>query len=333
MNRLRHYLSRVKSLDVRNMLVVTTAVATESGKSRLVILLDMILCSIVYQAGYLDFQEFEFWSLNRSERRTWITSGNANLIVVKYNQRPHRYKFSDKIAFNRLFGSYLGREWLDVRESTAVEMQRFLTRHGGVMAKRIDGMGGAGIRKYHAGEIDDVELFRAELLTNEQYLVEALIIQHPRMATLSPSSVNSLRMITFFDGDTVHVMEAVLRMGNGAEVDNYARGGMYTVLDEVTGVAPFAAFDRFAHKFSEHPATGTPITGFEVPLYQDVLSMLDAVSRVVPQIPYVGWDVAIAENGPLIIEGNYNTGVFQMKPSLSGIRTGLLPRFRSVIDF
>ena len=333
MQRIRHYLSRLKSLNVRNMFVVAASLSALSGKPRLIILLDMIVCSVVYQAGYLDYQEFEFWSLSGSERRTWITSGNANAIVIKYNQRQFRDQFIDKLTFNKLFNSYLGRAWLDVRETSTAELRQFVSTHGSVMAKRLDGMGGDGIRKYLASDIVNFDDFRSRLLADEQFLLEAFIAQHSTMAALCPTSVNSLRMITFFDGTKVHLMEAVLRLGNGADVDNYAQGGMYTVIDETTGIAPFGAFDKDANTFSTHPLTGVSIIGFRVPMFNDVLALLDKVARIVPQIAYVGWDVAIGEDHPIIIEGNYNTGVFQMKPSLTGNKTGLLPRFREVIDF
>ena len=333
MNRIRHYLSRLKSLDVGNFFTVSGAVSRESARPQLFILIDMAYCSVVYQAGYLDYQEFEFWSLTRRERRTWITSGNANSIVIRYNQRAFRNRFADKLTFNPLFDQYLGRSWLNVRESTATELKQFVMTCGTIMAKRVDGMGGAGMSKHRAVDIHDFEEFRMKLLAQHQYLVESFITQHAVMASLSPASVNSLRMITFYDGTTVHVMEAVLRIGNGAEVDNYARGGMYTVLDEKTGIASYGAFDKYANTFDLHPLTGTSIIGFQVPLYAQVLDLLDTIARVVPEIQYVGWDVAIGEHSPIIIEGNYNTGVFQMKPSLTGNKTGLLPRFREVIDF
>ena len=333
MKRIRHYLSRLRTLDVKNMGAVAKAVAVESGRPRIVILFDMAWCSVVYQAGYLDYQEFEFWSLSARERRTWITSGNANSIVVKYNQRDYREQFWDKPKFNARFREYLGRDWLDVRESGVAELEAFVRRNGVVMAKRIDGMSGAGVTKHSAADIHDYGAFHADLLANHQFLVETFLTQHPVMASLSPTSVNSLRMITFFDGSDVHVMEAVLRMGNGADVDNYGRGGMYTVIDEKTGVAHYGAFDKYANTFAAHPISGTSIVGFQVPLYDQVLALLDTVSRIVPQIPYVGWDVAIGEHGPVIIEGNYNTGVFQMKPSLTGSKIGLLPKFREVIEF
>ena len=314
------------------MLAVARAVSAESGKSRALILLDMVWCSVVYQAGYLDYQEFEFQLLDGAERSTWITGGKANSIVVRYNQREHRNKFIDKSVFNGIFDAWLGREWLDIRESTVEQLESFVRRHGAVMAKVTDSLMGIGIEKHNSTDITDYGQFRDRLLANRQFLVEEFITQHPVMAALSPSSVNTLRMITFFDGAEVHVLEGVLKIGNGADVDNYGQGGMYTVLDE-TGTAPHPAFDKLSRIYSVHPLTGTPIVGFRVPLYERVLSTLKEVGRVVPEIPYVGWDVAIAPDGVVLIEGNYNTGVFQMKPSLTGVKTGLLPHFRAVIAF
>jgi hypothetical protein len=53
----------------------------------------------------------------------------------------------------------------------------------------------------------------------------------------------------------------------------------------------------------------------------------------VPALPYIGWDIAITPERPVVIEGNHNTGVFQSKPSVSGIRRGLLPRYRAAMRF
>jgi len=64
-----------------------------------------------------------------------------------------------------------------------------------------------------------------------------------------------------------------------------------------------------------------------------VVALVDAVAREVPEIRYVGWDFAVTPMGAAVIEGNYNTGVFQLKPSVTGVREGLLPLYRSVIGF
>ena len=330
MKRIRYYLTRLAGLDHRNMRRVAAEISRETSRPRLVILLDMIYCSLVYQAGYLDYQEFEFHLLSRAQRGTFITGGKANSIVVAHNQRAHRHKFIDKSEFNALFAPYLGRAWIDVRSTDAAGLESFVREHGSVMAKVTDSLMGQGIEKVVADRVDDYDALHTTLLERRQFLVEEFITQHPSMAALCPTSVNTLRMITFFDGTDVHVLEGVLKMGNGADVDNFGQGGMYTVL-EADGTAAYPAFDKLAKTYARHPLTDEPIVGFRVPLYAQVEQMLRDAARVVPEIPYVGWDVAVAPDGPVLIEGNYNTGVFQMKPSLTGIKTGLLPRFREVI--
>jgi hypothetical protein len=107
---------------------------------------------------------------------------------------------------------------------------------------------------------------------------------------------------------------------------------MYTLLD-TDGVARHPAFDAAGGAFAVHPLSGTPIVGFRVPLYAEVRALLERVAPVVPEMPYIGWDVAIGPDRPMLIEGNPNSGVYQLKPSLSGVRTGLLPAYRAAMHF
>ena len=47
----------------------------------------------------------------------------------------------------------------------------------------------------------------------------------------------------------------------------------------------------------------------------------------VPQVGYIGWDVAITEKGACLVEGNEFPGVFQIKPSYMDKPEGILPRY------
>jgi hypothetical protein len=153
------------------------------------------------------------------------------------------------------------------------------------------------------------------------------------MMRLNPTSVNTLRIVTYLDeAHVVHTLARVLKIGNGGEVDNFKAGGMYTLLDE-QGVVQFPAIDGDDRVFEVHPVSGTPIIGFEVPNWLAVQNLVDTIAQEVPQIRYVGWDIAVTPEGAAVIEGNYNTGVFQLKPSATGVRQGLLPLYRSVIGF
>lgn len=331
MNRIKYYFRRLKSLDYKNMIRTAKEIAKKNHKFSFFIFIDMIWCSIFYQSGYIDYYEFEFYLLNRKERQTFITGGIANSIIVKYNQKEFRHLFADKVNFNKTFKDYIGRDYLDIREASIEEVNAFLLRHEFFMAKAIDSLMGHGVEKFESKEIENVEAFVAKRLENRQFLFEEYFIQHPELSRLYPDSVNTIRMITFFDGKDVHILEGVLKLGNGGNLDNFGAGGMYTVLSD-DGLVQYPAFDKNDIAYKQHPITHQDLIGFKIPLYEDVCELLDKAARVVPEIQYVGWDVAISATKPVLIEGNYNTGVFQMKPSLTGVKTGLLPKFSSIIE-
>lgn len=332
MKRVKYYLARLRSLDTANMRRVAGEISQRTGRSRLSILIDMVRCSIRYGAGYLDYEEYEFYLLNANERATFMTSTHFDRIAARHNEPAYRHLLADKAEFNALFDRFLGREWLDARTATPEQIAAFLARHPVVMVKQPDSVHGHGVSRREAADVTDPAAFRDSLLASGHILIEEFIAQHPDLAALAPRSVNTLRVITYFDGERLHVLASALKLGNDADVDNFGSGGMYTILDE-EGVARYPAFDIRSRTYEKHPLTGKPIVGFRVPRYDEILRTLDEAARIVPQVRFVGWDVAVLPDGVAIVEGNWNTGGFQMKPSLTGVTTGLMPRFREVIDF
>ena len=330
--RVKYFFWRASNVDWENLFRIAGRLSRTTWKPRWLIALDMIWSAAVHETGFTDYQDWDFHLLKHRDRVTYMTHPKSNHIAQLVNQKPFRHYFADKSEFVKLFAKYVGRDTLDVRTATDAALKAFVERHGSVMVKVLDKDGGQGIERREAADITDYAAFRASLLENRQFLIEQVIPQHPEMAALNPSSVNSLRIVSYFDGSEVHILARVLKMGNGDVIDNFAHGGMYSMLDE-DGVALHAAFDVAGDAYEIHPISGIRIPGFQVPLYPQVLDLVDEIARIVPQIPYVGWDIAISPDRPVVIEGNYNPGVFQAKPSLTGTKTGLLPLYRDVIGF
>lgn len=294
---------------------------------------DMLWAAVRHETAFQDYFDWDFHLLTRRERETFMTHPKSNHLALRLNAVEHRATFADKARFNVRFAPYLGREWLDLRTASHDELAAFLTRHERVVAKIADSLGGDGIAAYSSAEISDVEAFRSDRLAHRQVLLEQFLTQHSEMARLNASSVNTLRIVSYLDDAGVaRTLARVLKMGNGGDVDNFSDGGMYTMLDE-HGVAHFAAFDGAGRVFREHPLSGTSIIGFAVPNWDAVQALVDALAHEVPEIRYVGWDIAITPGGAAVIEGNYNTGVFQLKPGATGVREGLLPVYRAAIGF
>jgi hypothetical protein len=331
--RARFFVRRIVHFDSDRVLQFARQSARLSKAPLWWVVVDMVWCSVRYETTFENYSEWDFRILKGRERKTYMTDPKSFHLSRRLNDNSQRAIFDDKLEFATRFGDELGREWLDLRQTDAAAFADFVERHPRIIAKNPGGVGGNGITLVDSSEIADPTGYREALISAGQTLVEEVLVQHPHMARLYPGSVNSLRMVSYLDPDgDVHVLAGVLKIGNGGVIDNFSNGGMYTMLD-ADGRALHAASDEEGRPFAEHPATGIPITGFEVPLYDEVLALVDRLARRVPAFPYIGWDIAITPTGPVVIEGNHNSGVFQSKPSVSGIRRGLLPQYRAAMRF
>jgi hypothetical protein len=57
-----------------------------------------------------------------------------------------------------------------------------------------------------------------------------------------------------------------------------------------------------------HPVTGVAFDGFQLPYWAEVRDLVTRGARAFEKLPALGWDVAIAEDGPILIETNWQFG-------------------------
>ncbi|KHK97339.1 hypothetical protein LK09_11065 [Microbacterium mangrovi] len=329
--RLRYLGDRARRLKASNLVEFAKQSKGSSRALLPVIIADMLWCSVRYEMGFRDYAVWDIRLLKGRERATWMTHPKAFRLNKTLNAPESRALMEDKQRFYADFADVIRREWIDAREASVDDLAAFLDGQERILTKVPDGLGGSGIAMHSVADIDDVAAWRDARLADGQTLVEQVLTQDAAMASLYPDSVNTVRLITYLDPQGVfHVIAGVLRIGNGNVIDNFAGGGMFTMLDD-DGVALYPAVDKHSHIFRTHPVTGTAIAGFAVPRYDEIVTMVDGLARRIPQIPYVGWDIAITPDGPAVIEANHNSSVFQMKPTVSGVRTGLLHRYREAI--
>ena len=329
MQRVKYIIKRIVQLDYKNMFKIAGKLSKKTGKSKFVLLLDIMWCGLVYQAGYYDYQEFEFYNLNKQERKTYLTRGKNNEIVRRFNDKSHFHKFEDKVEFNGIFEKYLKRDWMYL-DNNYEEFLNFIKSHDAIIVKPVDATGGTGVEKYVYKSDEDSKNLYNKLLANKQLLVEECIKQHTDMNKLYEKSVNTLRMFTFIKYGKAHFLQAILKVGNGGVIDNFSSGGMYTYVDD-EGIVFAPAIDREDDIYNEHPISKCKIVGFKVPMFDEAIALVKECATVVPEIAYVGWDVAISEKGPVIVEGNCFPGVYQVKSSLSNKKEGLIPKYNEVM--
>ena len=332
MGKLNYLFKRIIQMDYKNMIKIAKNISKKIKKNYILILFDMVRCGFKYQAGYYDYQEFEFYNLNKKQRETYLTRGKNNEIIKKFNEKSKFYIFDNKDEFYKTFNKFLKRKWMELDGNNKDEFVKFLKENKIAIVKPVDGEGGKGVEKIEYTSDDACEELYNKLINNNQTIVEQCITQNKELNNLYSKSVNSLRMFTFYKDGESHFLQAILKIGNGGVVDNFSSGGMYTYLDE-NGVVYVEAIDRLDNIYNEHPISKCPIVGFRVPMFKEAVELVKEAAKVVPEIGYVGWDVAIGENEPIMIEGNCYPGVFQVKPSLAKNKEkmGLIPKYNRIM--
>jgi len=330
MGKIKYLIKRILKMDYKNMFRIAKAISKKAKKNTFMIVIDMIRCGIKYQAGYYDYQEFEFYNLNKEERKTYLTRGKNNEIVKKFNDRTSFHKFENKAEFNSIFNKYLKRNWMVLNDNNYSDFEKFLKDNKSIIVKPIDDEGGNGVEKFvYSDDLDCKELYN-KLISNGQLLIEECIKQHEDMNVLYEKSVNTMRMFTFYKNGKSYFLQAVLKIGNGGVVDNFSSGGMYTYVSDA-GDVYVEAIDKNDNIYHTHPISNHKIVGFKVPMFKEAVELVKESAKVIPEVAYVGWDVAISENGPVIVEGNCFPGVFQVKPSLVDKKEGLIPKYNEIM--
>lgn len=273
-------------------------------------------CFLRYGCGLSDYLSYEFWNKTAEQRREYVTIKDTDAFYSEVCPIQYKDFFSRKDQFLVNFAPYIARSFFTPAKGDLPQMERFLQGKEEVMVKPVDGLGGHGVHKQRVAEIGDTAAFYRELAEGGLFL-EELIVQHEEMAELCPSSVNTIRVMTVNAGGKAEILYAGLRVGAGADVDNFHAGGMGVHVNIGTGKLEGSAINKSGERFEEHPITGIHFDGRQLPMWDEVRRICLEASAVNPNIHVVGWDVAITPEGPTFVEGNRRPG-FDLPQMTSG---------------
>lgn len=334
MGRLGYILGRVVRMDYGELFRTVGTVHKITGKNRPAVFADIVHCGLKYGAGFNDYLLCEFYNLTPEQRATYVTR-SVNNTMVKLLNDPEYYRFFDyKSTFYRTFADFIGREWLEFSGATREQLADFIRGKDAVIVKPDDGTGGKGVEKLSLADFSGADELFDKLKEDRIGVVEEVLKQHPDLDRLNPYSINTLRVVTIRNDSGGHILYAHLRVGNGGRpVDNLHSGGMFAPIDIDTGVIQYPAYDKDRKTYEKHPMTGVAIQGLRIPLWEQAKEMCLRASEVVPQMRYVGWDVAVTPERPVLVEGNNLPGydILQMPPHTPD-KIGMLPRFREFVD-
>lgn len=186
---------------------------------------------------------------------------------------------------------------------------------------------GSGFRSYSKeagklvsnGQSCSLEQFRTELVApgTEPLVVQERVFDHPALSKLSASNgLQTLRLVTRKseegDGEHVELVFFILKLlASGNETDNFdggKSGNLIAFGDPANGTLKAAIAGRSDRlglaEITRHPKSNANLAGFQVPLWSESLDLAAAAHRSFDKLGVIGWDLALTETGPKLLEGN-----------------------------
>lgn len=175
---------------------------------------------------------------------------------------------------------------------------------------------GSGVRIVNL--IDGVDTISGENLSDlfdryeRDYLIEEVICQHERMDALNPTSLNTIRVLTYRNGMNVYVVYTVIRIGRkGKTIDNESAGGISARINPDGKLAKYA-YGAPGDDNIEFTDSGVRLEGYEIPSYLKMLEFVKEQHLFLPWFDLIGWDIAINYDGdPVVIEFNITPDLSQ----------------------
>lgn len=271
-------------------------------------------------------------------------------VIYRLNNYKFRHAYVDKGVYDTFFPdvnrpktivkSINGYYYDDHGPIRAEDALRICdTLDGAVIKPTLEGMWGEGVRVFESqngilNDGDSVEALIRKYGTN--FIIQEKVRQHSGMSRLNPTSLNTLRVLSYRDGNEVFILYAVVRIGRKDKVvDNETAGGINADVDLVSGRIKDCAYGTPKEKKIYKTDSGTELKGYQIPSFHAALETVKSLHLRLPYFNLIGWDFGIDEDGrPVMIEWNRAPDLSQTAhgPAFGDFTEDIFKRIKSLPD-
>ena len=280
---------------------------------------DMCHETLLHGTFYEEYTVYDFAHKTDEQRRLYLTDALRDKLCRRINSRKGERIIADKFLTYKYFQQYYHRHiWLIDDNTDHEQIAEAGMCNGRLVAKPPRSCGGNGVHLVTASSIDE---WKETIKSLKGFVVEEPIEQDAFMARWNSSSVNTVRMNTILRNGEVKQFAPFLRTGRiGSFVDNGAKGGLFASIDAATGVICTDGYDETGTAHTSHPDSGTPYLGTAIPQWQELLDLTAAMAQSMPDMVYIGWDMALTPDGWEPVEANRGEFIAQQITLNRGLR-------------
>ncbi len=276
--------------------------------------------------NHISLGEYEwtgYSELDDAQKRSVSTLWTRAEFRKAYTDRRYICLLMNKYIFSKVFSDFYGRRCMLSRGADTASLRDLAGDTGKIVYKPSCKGQGKGVRVLacadEAEALDSLELIRR----SGDGIIEEYIVQHDTLARVNPGAVSIIRFYTVCAPSGSYLFAPVLTTAIEKDISNGCQDALTAMIDIRTGEVITDAVDQ--NKLTDHaahPVTGAAFKGLKMPFWEESIEMMRRAVPLASRISNIGWDVAVTENGPLIIEANtipgFNTAQYRGYGWLTG---------------
>ncbi len=287
--------------------------AKRNNRNKTMVFIDMVYNYLFYGVFPQEYYHYGFYKKSAKDKKTYFTT--RHYVKRRRELSNSAYEnsvFLDKYIFSKVFNDLYGRECMEINRYTSKsDVIEFMKKAGKAVYKPLEACEGRGIRSYSVSDYDNIEKLADDILSGNKgnALLDEWLEQSAEMSKFYKDGVNCIRVYTFIHNDHFEFLDAKVSFGTTSDIVNATiNGNLFATVDVNTGIITSDLTDYTLVLYEEHPVTHFKAKGTQLPCWDEVLELAKKAAYRVPQVAYVGWDIALTTSGPVLIEGNHCGG-------------------------
>jgi len=255
-----------------------------------------------YKLDINDYRKCNYINLSEDVKDDFLTKDKYNKLIRYLNNDSYSKALENKNMFYQLFDKYIGRNYIDLRISSFNEFKKFVENKNSVIAKRIVTCDGEGINRIIVKGNNNLKSTYKYLLKNKQFIIEEELSQANILNKINPYTLNVVRFTTLLKDGRVYIIGSSLITNNGDE-DIITSNNIVMDLDEKGNIIGNGV-SKDGKVYTKHPRTKVKFAGQVIPNMKRAMKIVSIASRQVPEVRFIGWDIAIEEHKVVLIGCN-----------------------------
>lgn len=249
-----------------------------------------------------EYFKYSFYNLKNRYRKNFLLIYHKK----KYRNISTRFFTRSKYVFYSRISDLYQREIILLPYCGLDEFLSFVKKHKILVAKPDQGSLGKGVEFFKYTDDETAIRFFEGFSKDAPVVLEEYITQHEKLNELNPFCVNTIRVVSILFEGEVEIVSATLKSAatHNTFCDNMYGGGIGANVDVETGVVTTRGRDFKSVYYISHPITGVNFVGFQVPNWENVVTLIKNAHKRLPQCLIYGWDIAVTPTGADIVEAN-----------------------------